>query len=52
MISINVPKQDIKEKEPEKSNSQKNLLRSAKEDAEKKMTVEKAARMKRAGLTK
>jgi len=52
MISINVEKSEVKEKEPEKSISQKNLLRKAKADAEKKMSLEKSQRLKNAGLVK
>jgi hypothetical protein len=52
MISINVPKTEVKEKEVEPSISQKNLLRTAKEDAEKKMTQEKYERLKKAGVVK
>jgi len=52
MISINVPKKESKEKAPEHSLSYKNHLREAKADAEKKMTVEKSQRLKKAGLVK
>ncbi len=52
MISINAEKPEIKKEKPEKSISQKNLLRKAKEDPEKKMSLEKYERLKNAGLVK
>lgn len=52
MISIDVKKPEVKEKAPEKSLSQQNRLRQAKENSEKKMSVEKAQRLKKAGLVK
>lgn len=52
MISINVPKQESKKKAAEPSVSHKNHLRDAKARAEKNMTVEKAQRLKTAGLVK
>jgi len=52
MISINVPKQNIKEEKPEQSLSQKNLIREAKDDAAKKMSQEKYERLKKAGVVK
>lgn len=52
MISINVPKQEVKEAAPAKSLSQQRYLRDAKRDSEKKMTAEKYERLKRAGIVK
>lgn len=52
MISINVEKSEVKAKEPEKSLSQKGLLRRAKADAGKKMSLEKIQRLRNAGLMK
>ena len=52
MISINVPKKQTKDHEPEKSMSQKRLLREAKADADRKTSVEKSQRLKKAGLVK
>jgi hypothetical protein len=52
MISINVEKPAVTEKEAEASISRKNMLRKAKEDADKKMSAEKYERLKRAGLVK
>jgi hypothetical protein len=52
MISIDAKKPEAKEKEPAKSLSQQRMLREAKEDAAKKMSVEKSQRLKKAGLVK
>jgi hypothetical protein len=48
MISIDVQKPEVKVKEAEKSLSQQKRLR----DADKKMSVEKYERLKRAGIVK
>ena len=52
MISINAKKPEVAGKEPEKSLSQQKMLREAKGNAEKKMSLEKYDRLKRAGLVK
>ena len=52
MISIDVKKPAVKIIEPEKSLSQQKRLRGAKDEVEKKMSVEKADRLKRAGIAK
>lgn len=52
MISINVPKQEVKTATPAQSLSQQKYRRDAKREAEKKMTVEKYERLKRAGIVK
>lgn len=52
MIIINAVKPKVESKEPEKSLSHKNHLRRAKEDSEKKMSLEKSQRLKAAGLAK
>lgn len=52
MIAIDKGNKEVKKAQPKPSLSQQNHARRAVEQNEKKMTVEKAQRLKRAGLVK
>jgi hypothetical protein len=52
MIAIDVKRSEAPEKEAEKSLSHQRMLREAKDDAAKKMSVEKSQRLRKAGLVK